>query len=252
MTWGGGLSRSKVRLTYARLNQALIDKKRKNRGYTDKLLVGPNAEVYRGDDETIILRLHSTEIVTFYPDGRCRITMGAWNTPLTKHWVDQVPSIGSIYNVKPNKWTPSITMYGRVNPVKYHNGMMVDAEGTFIGTPPSLTKNVPNAEALALRKQLLTAYKERYLPHLNMMSAKGGRCLENGTLHAPDLDDMLSSKSDEYAVCDAAVRSTAYYDSAWSQAHKLFKGWMDPAYVNAVKRRELLDEVPYVYTPKER
>ena len=253
MTWGS-YAQSKIPLRYARLDTALHDKRKKGRGYIDKLLVGNNVEVYRKDDDTIVLKLHNTEIVTLYSNGHKRIHVNGWHTPTTYNWVWQAVPV-NFRRVKPNKWTDAIIFYmspdGRHT--QYYDGMLVNKDNAHIGTPPLLTKVIPNEEAKALRTQLLRAYKERYLPHLNMMSAKGEERIRGAWVSGsmPTLTDLLK-EGDEYRLTHAAIECAAGYWEPWSLAHKIFMKYLDKVYEEAVHHQQLFDVVPYEYNPKGR
>lgn len=42
-----------------------------------------NTRAQRRGDDAIAIRLHQTDVVTFYRDGRVRVTNGGWDTPTT-------------------------------------------------------------------------------------------------------------------------------------------------------------------------
>ena len=52
-------------------------------GSRDSRVLCNNTRAVRHDDAVGIV-LHTTEIVTFYADGRIRITLGGWNTTTTR------------------------------------------------------------------------------------------------------------------------------------------------------------------------
>jgi hypothetical protein len=228
MTWGS-YAQSKIPLRYARLDAELVRKKKGNRGYTDKLLVGNNAEVYRGQEKgTIVLKLHNTEIVTLYSNGHKRIHVRGWHTPTTYNWVWQAVPV-NFRRVKLNKWTAPIIMYmspdGRHT--EYYDGMLVNKDNAHIGTPPLLTKN--------------------------MMSAKGAERIRGAWVSGsmPTLTDLLK-EGDEYRLTHAAIECAAGYWEPWSSAHKVFMKYLDKVYEEAVHHQQLFDVVPYEYNPKGR
>lgn len=54
----------------------------------DERVVGNNRRLIRLSDESIALRLHSTNIVTYHQDGTCTLYMGGWDTVITKRAIN--------------------------------------------------------------------------------------------------------------------------------------------------------------------
>lgn len=75
--------------------------------------VGNNTYLMRIDDDTIALKLHYTNVVTYKADGCFRLNSGGWRTVTTKE--------------RMNRWTPSgFSIYQ-----KKWNWYITTPEGTF-------------------------------------------------------------------------------------------------------------------------
>lgn len=70
----------------------------KTLGRRDSKKVGNNTYMVRGDG-CIHVRLHQTNVVTYYPDGRIVLNSGGWRTPTTKDRINNWTS-ARIYQTK--------------------------------------------------------------------------------------------------------------------------------------------------------
>ena len=58
--------------------------------------IGSNTRVHRNSDGSIGIRLHATDIVTFYDDGRFSIDTGGWNSTVTRDRINTY-SLARVY-----------------------------------------------------------------------------------------------------------------------------------------------------------
>jgi hypothetical protein len=239
-----------VRLNYESLKKAIADKG--NRGYKGQVQCG-NSVWARLDpsEDCIHLKLHNTDIITFYPNGHRVLRGGGWaNSQTTQGWWWEARI--RVGNYRANEWTEPIAVYyppeqqPRMTP--FYDGMRINMYGVLLSQHKPLTKNVPSAQAKALRKRMLGVFNEVYLPHLRLMSLKSGP-LEFVWINPPTLQEYLEP-DDDVRIVTKVVQSQARYGSAWEQAPKLFRNWMDAQYRNHVKVLQLFDAVPY--NPEEK
>jgi hypothetical protein len=102
MAWGSASGRSKVRLNYTSLKQAIVAKG--NRG--NKGQVHCHGNVWARHDvvtNDIILKLHRTDIITYHPNGERSLQAKGWHTPLTHYWFSEANII--ITSRRANDWT---------------------------------------------------------------------------------------------------------------------------------------------------
>ena len=57
-----------------------------------------NNTTLRQEGDTLIVRLHSTDIVTLHPDGRTVLSMGGWNTVTTRDRINRFSPVARVWN----------------------------------------------------------------------------------------------------------------------------------------------------------
>lgn len=79
-----------------------------------------------GENDTIVVRLHWTNIITLYPDGRYRLTNGGYSTNVTK---DRLNEYGpaDIYQ-KNFEWFVQL----KNRSVPFENGMLFNSRGEIL------------------------------------------------------------------------------------------------------------------------
>lgn len=83
-----------------------------------------NTYLERGSDDTIIIRLYSTAIVRFFPDGAIQLNTGGWDTPTIRERISQSVDI-KLYSEKGD-------LYFSTTDREYifHDGVIIQADGS--------------------------------------------------------------------------------------------------------------------------
>ncbi len=74
-------------MTYAQLDSLLVGRNK------DKKKLAPNTYAMRGP-KSIAIRLHATDILTFYPCGSVVVKTGGWKTVTTKSRINDYLPVG--------------------------------------------------------------------------------------------------------------------------------------------------------------
>jgi hypothetical protein len=93
---------------------------------TESRVIANNTFEYFREDGTRVIRLHTTDIMEFRPDGTIKLNSGGWRTVTTKERMNRYLPCGRIYQDK------GIWYYsgGRLEQaiVAYSDGMVIDAK----------------------------------------------------------------------------------------------------------------------------
>ena len=108
--------------------EALAQVKTARNGY--KKPIGNNTWLILNDDDSVAVRLHQTDIITYRPDGSIILDTGGWETVTTKARMNEYldhPRVGSERGV----WTISS---GGID-YFYQDGMVINPDGTIDAQP---------------------------------------------------------------------------------------------------------------------
>lgn len=113
-------------------------------GSRDTRKIGNNTYLERRDDETIAIRLHATDVVTF-TSGTITLNSGGWRTVTTKARLNYALPVYS------EKGTWYVGGYpDHENRVVYYDGISFADDGSLLGE----TVADPTAEAAAMKKRI--------------------------------------------------------------------------------------------------
>lgn len=110
--------------TYQQLNEALTGRN------TQRRKLANNTYAERRSGRVIAIRLHQTDIVTFFPDGKIVASTGGWKTHTTKDRLnDYLPS--RIWQ-KSGRWF----LGSNGSTVEFADGLTFNPDGTITGAKP--------------------------------------------------------------------------------------------------------------------
>ncbi len=158
-------------MTYEQLDARLTGRNQRSR----KLANNTYAE--RRDADTIAIRLHATDVVTYHKDGRVVFNDGGWLTVTTKERMNQCGpdwlSVGSIRG----RWF--VTLAGDYsNPVPYADGITFKDGAVYAGSTDAATVKAEDAANEQTRKDI-TNFLRRIKPAevVTALDNMGGDCL---------------------------------------------------------------------------
>lgn len=89
--------------------------------------IGNNTYLVRGED-SIHVRLHKTNIITFFPDGRVKLNSGGWRTVTTKARINEFMSTGWYLQQKNYDWF--LQRYDGTQPrAEFEDGIVLHPDG---------------------------------------------------------------------------------------------------------------------------
>lgn len=88
-----------------------------------------NTYLERNDDGSYGVRLHATQVVTFYPNGDVSLDSGGWKTVTTKTRMNSYALGCQVYQDRGVWW---VRFGGKLYP--YADGMILRADGTVTGS----------------------------------------------------------------------------------------------------------------------
>jgi len=94
-----------------------------------------NTRVQSRPDDSIAVKLHNTDVVTFHPDGRVVLDSGGWRTVTTKSRINEYTTVRlyqdkSIWYIAPHAGDGSLDWD---NPIVYADGITLNPGGSFTG-----------------------------------------------------------------------------------------------------------------------
>ena len=132
--------------------------------------VGNNTYLERRQEGAIALLLHSTDVVTFRPDGAIVLDSGGWRTPTTKDRINNYLPAGSYVRQENGQWF--LRRHGSQERM-FADGMLLRSNGTIEGGEPMSAY----VEKLKLRRKV-QRFAGAYL-----------KAMENGKVPAPSNGD---------------------------------------------------------------
>lgn len=138
--------------SYRQLSHYLSCGKRKDKT-TDRPIAN-NTRVIRRSDDSIAIKLHNTDILTFHSNGAIQLFTGGWKTVTTKDRMNRfLPSGIGVYSEK-FIWYLTIGDWRNGKKYLYEDMMWIDANGNVIDQDLNpIPEHSPEAEK-AKRKQL--------------------------------------------------------------------------------------------------
>jgi hypothetical protein len=116
-----------------------------------------NTYLQRRNDNTIAVKLHETDVVTYYSNGKVKLDSGGWRTVTTKDRINQYSPIGLFQD----KGIWYIGTWGEKKAI-YNDGMIINEDGSLTGTlkPSGLKKEQKLRESIKkYAKDYVTALK---------------------------------------------------------------------------------------------
>jgi hypothetical protein len=110
------------------MNYQTLNEKLTGRCFNKRKLAN-NTYAIRGELNTIAVRLHNTDIITFFPDGKVVLNSGGWKTSTTKSRINEFSGLniyqskGIWYVSKPGDWENSVLFKDGMS---YFNGELKD------------------------------------------------------------------------------------------------------------------------------
>ena len=161
-------------------------------------------------DDSIAVRLHATDVVTYYPNGSVRLNTGGWFTVTTKDRIHRFcpATVGSIKG----RWYVNGT-------IPFADNMLIDANGVPFGVPNAdevAAMDAANAKIKRdIRNWMRSITADDVLAALDLES-RAGDCL----LCLMESDDCLASHLDERYLHGTLIERAA-----------TARGYGDPGYV---------------------
>ena len=162
-------------------------------GARDSRKVGNNTYLQRRGEGVIALRLHATDVVTWYDNGRTVLNSGGWRTVTTKARI--------------NEWAPAyIVQRGGVwyvdgGATVYADGMTVDETGAVLAGAGAATTKADKAN-----KTRIKAYAQACADAVPMEAPSEGDCWFC-LFPMPGVDHLDSHMSEAYIVPSLVLRA---------------------------------------------
>jgi hypothetical protein len=152
-------------------------------GKKDDRPLANNTRVQRREDGAIAVRLHSTDVVTHYPDGSFMLRTGGWYTLTTKQRMNAYSPVvvasggrtaatrGKWLVMPPGRWDETAA-------VLFYDGMRLSADGELL-TPP-WTPDETDAKENRRIERLIRAYVAGLTPRIvldTLAAGTSGDCL---------------------------------------------------------------------------
>lgn len=141
-------------MNYQTANEKLNNGRRK-----DARKLENNTYLERRDNGDIAVRLHSTDVLTFHPDGSTTVKTGDWYTVTTK---DRINEYADNFRVWSTRGVWQIARVGDWdNAVLYADGMTIPANGKIVGE--SVRKATSDNAKLS---RMIAKYIKGYVKHI--------------------------------------------------------------------------------------
>lgn len=227
-------------MVYAKMAQTLADR--------DSKKVANNTYLQRRDAETIALKYHATDVVTYHADGRIVLNTGGWRTSTTKLRFNESYS-GLSLRIYADKGVWYVAMNNGVpdweNAVTYADGLTLQPNGdgryhvveSTIGEDPKKTQK--------LRRKVQT-YAKAFIAELragNVSAPSAGDCMfcamrEVGTNipwgeQSKDKEHLLSHIAERYYVPSLLVRATEVMPCSRAMKWAIGEVWQTQAQKSA-------------------
>lgn len=100
-------------------------------GKRDSKKLENNTYLVRREGEALAVRLHDTDVVTYFPDGRIQLNSGGWRTPTTKDRINKFAPV-NLWQEK-GQWFIGPSWDRSVIEAIYDDNMVILPDGSFQG-----------------------------------------------------------------------------------------------------------------------
>lgn len=131
-----------------------------------------NTYLVRRSGDVLAVRLHATDVVTYYPDGRIKINSGGWRTVTTKDRINKYAPISLWANH--GQWVISAPHRAQDGVFFYQDNMTINPDGTFSGIQTATQAKAEQklrAQVRKYAKDYIAALKAGKVP-----APSGGDC----------------------------------------------------------------------------
>lgn len=171
------------------------------------------------------IRLHNTDVVKYYPDGRIILNSGGWKTPTTKDRINKYAPV--------NVWTNKGIWYigqswNKPAEAIYQDDMVINPDGTFSGVmtmKQAKEETKLRGQVRKYAKDFLTALKAGKIP----MPSSGDcwfcslfKTKENPTFGKTHNDHILSHIKEKYYVPSLAVNALESFGASMAAKSTLW------------------------------
>jgi hypothetical protein len=112
--------------------------------------IGNNTWARLLEDESVAVRLHGTDVVTFMPDGRVKLDSGGWRTVTTKARMNEHARAVRVYSER-GRWFVSPTGWLDTVAVPFYDGIEIDStRGAVLVDPERVDGEAARLEAARL------------------------------------------------------------------------------------------------------
>lgn len=204
-----------------RLNsfEKLVEKARKARFKDKGYKIANNTCVRFEGEDTLIVRLHKTDILRFHRDGSTEIAVTSWATSPTTH--NRLSNIGNVY--VSTKTIPSVNGYK----LEYPNQLFISSD--YRG--PSYAYNTNNSDWI-IRRPDGTFNEESITPH-ELTCITNPQALRKAMLHLGKIAKVLKG----YAKLDGT-------DKTFENGSVELRSWLMERYKTPLNKLEL---APFPY-----
>lgn len=174
--------------------------------------VGNNTQLHRDSTEPgepVSLRLHITDIITWYPDGRIVLNSGRWRTMTTKARINAwLPGRWSLYADKGEWFLSTGDWHSDDARYEFADGMTLHPDGSVTGAIP-----VTEVKARAALRKRIAAYADAYAEKLvagEVPPPSGGDCwlcLVTPSENGPGTGHLQDHLDEQYYVPSLLTRA---------------------------------------------
>ena len=184
----------------------------KKLGNRDSRKLGNNTYLQRRANDAIAVKLHSTDVVTFLPDGSTILDSGGWKTPTTKQRMNEYGPVR--IGQERSDWIvygPGWTRAGL-----YRDGMRIGPRGGLYG----LSSEVESKKRKKLRNKIAT-YSHECAAALPLEMPGGGDCWDCSMFPHPGTGHLEMHMREKYIVPTLVWKALEYvgYDSSRQIIH---------------------------------
>jgi hypothetical protein len=188
--------------SYTELDNLLTGRNR------DRRKVGNNTYAERRGDD-IAIRLHSTDVVTWHPDGSCTLDSGGWATVTTKDRINTWSPV-DVW-LKKGRWMVTNRNRGDEYPgtVPFFDGMTIGADGSLpvTDTTDEDRRNAETHKAVNRYVKGLTDQVIRGLVEHGKTDGIGGDCWFCLMQLPGDTDHLESHLEESYYMVSLCLRA---------------------------------------------
>lgn len=186
--------------------------------------IANNTRLYRRGDDCYAIRLHETDIITLWADGRVTLDTGGWQTVTTKARINEYGPV--------RVWSDKGIWYCKHSPtydggdwtkgaLPFFDGITFDADGECVNGPTERewARYLDDRKAMDARIKSYVSAFIRTLKHDGMPMPSGGDCWGCAMFEPAgmgDADHLLQHLEEAYYVPSLAInamRAKGYQDA---------------------------------------